>query len=64
LILRGVITKETGLSRSSRPEQLAGLLERAGFDDPDAPSAEENPNGAAASPAPDPVFGGLRVAGS
>jgi hypothetical protein len=64
LILRGVITKETGLSRSSRPEQLAGLLERAGFDDPDAPSAEENANGAAASPAPDPVFGGLRVAGS
>jgi len=32
LTLRGVITLETALSRSSRPEQLFGLLERAGFD--------------------------------
>ena len=44
LTLRGVITIETALSRSSRPEQLFGLLERAGFDvgerkeDPDTPS--------------------------
>src|SRR5437763_1135998 len=41
LILRGIVTKEIGMSRSSRPEQLAGLLERAGFDDPDAPAGEE-----------------------
>jgi hypothetical protein len=62
LILRGVITKEMGLTRSSRPEQLAGLLERAGFDDPDAQQVEENGSGAATPPPPDPVFGGLRVA--
>jgi twitching motility protein PilT len=62
LILRGVITKEMGLTRSSRPEQLAGLLERAGFDDPDAQQTEEAGSGAATPPPPDPVFGGLRVA--
>src|SRR6059036_2346794 len=44
LTLRAVITIETALSRSSRPEQLFGLLERAGFDvgerkeDPDTQS--------------------------
>src|SRR2546423_3629858 len=32
LTLRGVITLEIALARSSRPEQLFGLLERAGFD--------------------------------
>src|SRR5215211_4207477 len=32
LTLRGVVTLDTALSRSSRPEQLFGLLERAGFD--------------------------------
>jgi hypothetical protein len=32
LALRGVITIDTALGRSSRPEQLFGLLERAGFD--------------------------------
>src|SRR5436189_4701440 len=32
LTLRGVITIDTAISRSSRPEQLFGLLERAGFD--------------------------------
>src|SRR5881394_1432107 len=31
LTLRGVIGLDTALSRSSRPEQLLGLLERAGF---------------------------------
>jgi twitching motility protein PilT len=31
LTLRGVITLDTALSRSSRPEQLYSLLERAGF---------------------------------
>jgi twitching motility protein PilT len=55
LILRRIVTKEIGMSRSSRPEQLLGLLERAGFEDPDAP---------AAASASAPAFGGLRVAGS
>ena len=32
LALRGVISTEVAVSRSSRPEQLLGLLERAGFD--------------------------------
>jgi twitching motility protein PilT len=32
LTLRGVVTLETALARSSRPDQLLGLLERAGFD--------------------------------
>src|SRR5256886_8325503 len=32
LTLRGVISVETALARSSRPEQLTGLLERAGVD--------------------------------
>src|SRR6266536_1898405 len=32
LTLRGVITLEAAIGRSSRPEQLFGLLERAGFD--------------------------------
>jgi twitching motility protein PilT len=47
LTLRGVLTLETALSRSSRPEQLLGLLERAGLDVSDAAGA------------PDP---GLRIA--
>jgi hypothetical protein len=34
LTLRGVISMDVALSRSSRPEQLLGLLERAGFDVP------------------------------
>jgi twitching motility protein PilT len=62
LILRGIVTKDVGLTRSSRPEQLAGLLERAGFEDPDAPPAESNGHAVAAQP--EPVFGGLRVAES
>src|ERR687883_280436 len=36
LVLRGVITFETALTRSSRKEQLEGLLSRAGFQDPNA----------------------------
>jgi twitching motility protein PilT len=35
LVLRRVITKEVALGASSRPEQLEGLLERAGFDEND-----------------------------
>jgi hypothetical protein len=63
LILKGTVTKDVAISRSSRPEQLAGLLERAGFIDPDAPPAEQNGHHTAA-PATEPVFGGLRVSGS
>jgi hypothetical protein len=43
LTLRGVITIDSALSRSSRPEQLLGLLERAGFVVPEgslAPAAK------------------------
>jgi len=39
LTLRGVIPFDTALARSSRPEQLYGLLERAGFVVPGAPAA-------------------------
>src|SRR5205814_8506724 len=65
LILRGVVTKDIAVTRSSRPEQLNGLLERAGFDDPDAPASEQNGhsngNGHAAPAQPaEPLFGGLR----
>jgi hypothetical protein len=42
LTLRGVIGFDTALGRSSRPEQLTGLLERAGFDMGD--SAEPVPS--------------------
>ena len=49
LVLRGVIEQETALSRSSRSEQLLGLIERAGVE-------PEQHHIAAAS--------GLRVAGS
>src|SRR5438067_10302136 len=62
LIIRGVVTKEIGLTRSSRPEQLTGLLERAGFQDPNAQPAAQNGHGAAN--AVEPVFGGLRVSGA
>ena len=34
LVLRRVITKDVAVTRSSRPDQLLGLLERAGFTDP------------------------------
>ncbi len=53
LVVRRTITKELALQRSSRPEQLLGLLERAGFEDGNA-----NGNGAA------PAVAGLRVAGA
>ena len=33
LVLRRIVTKEMALSRSSRPDQLEGLLERAGFEE-------------------------------
>ena len=60
LILRGIVTKEIGLTRSSRPDQLSGLLERSGFQDPMEPllGSSGHPN------APEPVLAGLRVAAS
>jgi twitching motility protein PilT len=59
LIIRRVVDLEVGLSRSSRPAQLIGLLERSGFPvdmpaDLDASLSEEPPS----------LGGGLRVAGS
>ena len=53
LVLRRVVTVETALSRSSRPDQLLGVLERMGFD----LSFME-------SPPEEKRLGGLRVAGS
>jgi twitching motility protein PilT len=60
LIMRRVVDLEVGLSRSSRPSQLIGLLERSGFpvdlptdlSEPLAPQQEQ------------PLGAGLRVAGS
>jgi twitching motility protein PilT len=49
LVMRGVVAQDVALQRSSRPEQLRGLLERGG--------------GLAAG-AGDAQFGGLRAAGS
>jgi twitching motility protein PilT len=59
LILRRVVDLDVGLSRSSRPSQLIGLLERSGFPvdmpaDLNASLAEEPPS----------IGAGLRVAGS
>jgi twitching motility protein PilT len=56
LTQRGVVTLEMALSRSSRPEQLLGLLERAGFDVGDAATLLDE--------SPTPLAGGLRVAGA
>jgi twitching motility protein PilT len=55
LIVRGVVTYETAVSRSSRPEQLRGQLERMGHVVPEPE---------AATPKLAPLNGGLRVAGS
>jgi hypothetical protein len=43
-VLRHVITQETAFSRSSRPDQLRGLLERAGMTHaaPAAPNGSDN----------------------
>jgi Tfp pilus assembly ATPase PilU len=62
LILRGIVLKDVAMSRSSRPDQLAGLLERAGFGDADASADGAEANGHAEPAAQEPVFGGLRVA--
>ena len=58
LIQRRVVDVEVGLSRSSRPQQLIGLLERAGFPvqiTPDLTEAQQDEP---------PLAAGLRVAGS
>jgi twitching motility protein PilT len=52
LVVRGIVTLDDALSRSSRPEQLFGLLERAGVD----------VTGKQAVPEAPPLVGGLRVA--
>jgi twitching motility protein PilT len=39
LVTRGVITQEVALSRSSRPDQLLGLLQRAGLATPEPAAA-------------------------
>jgi twitching motility protein PilT len=38
LVSRGIITQETAVSRSSRPDQLLGLLQRTGLASPEAPA--------------------------
>jgi twitching motility protein PilT len=59
LIMRRVVDFEMGLSRSSRPNQLIGLLERSGF------PVELSPDLSAQAPEPEqPLGAGLRVAGS
>ena len=58
LIQRRVVDLEVGLSRSSRPAQLIGLLERSGFPVEVAPDLSEQSSDDA------PLASGLRVAGS
>ncbi len=63
LIQRRVVSVEDGLSRSSRPQQLIGILERAGFPVDLQQVAVEMNEGTAAHE--EPALGaGLRVAGS
>src|SRR5437899_3257809 len=63
LITRGVVEFEAGLSRSSRPNQLIAMLERAGFPVDLQQVAVEMNGGTAAQE--EPALGaGLRVAGS
>jgi twitching motility protein PilT len=58
LTLRHVITLEDALSRSSRPDQLLGLLERAGFDTSSAYAEPEPTHDLSLQP----LGGGLRIA--
>jgi twitching motility protein PilT len=57
MVLRGVITIEIAVGASSRPDQLEGLLARAGVQ---VAPAEDEP--AAAPAPPPPLSAGLRVA--
>jgi twitching motility protein PilT len=59
LIMRRVVDFEVGLSRSSRPSQLIGLLERSGFPVELPPDLSAQPKAEQA-----PLGAGLRVAGS
>ena len=58
LVLRHVITPEVAFARSSRPDQLRGLLERAGMTNFTAPAAG---NGSSAGDQT-PAQSGLRLA--
>jgi len=58
LTMRRVVNLDDALSRSSRPEQLIGILERGGFDVTASMAAMD------AQAAMQAVGGGLRVAGS
>src|SRR5690349_16796585 len=58
LTVRRVVNLEDALTRSSRPEQLLGILERQGYDVNGAMAALQ------AQQAQQPVGAGLRVAGS
>jgi twitching motility protein PilT len=58
LIMRRVVDLDVGLSRSSRPGQLIGQLERSGF------PVELPPDLSAAPAQEQPLGAGLRVAGS
>ena len=58
LIQRGVVTFEVGLTRSSRPQQLIGVLERAGLPVELPPDLNEQTSDK------QPLAAGLRVAGS
>jgi twitching motility protein PilT len=60
LVQRRVITSEIAFARSSRPDQLAGILERAGFSDFSALSNVVEPFDAASASLADT---GLRLAG-
>jgi twitching motility protein PilT len=57
LTMRRVVNLDDALSRSSRPDQLLGILERGGFDTAGALASIE-------AHAPEPIGAGLRVAGS
>jgi twitching motility protein PilT len=59
LVIRRVVNVDDALSRSSRPEQLTGLLERTGFDVAGALAALDGPKAAPQDAAP-----ALRMAGS
>ena len=59
LTMRRVVNLDDALTRSSRPEQLLGILERGGFDTTGAMAALQ-----AQQAMPQPVGAGLRVAGS
>jgi hypothetical protein len=58
LVQRRVISTDIAYGRSSRPDQLAGILERAGV--ADVPSFNMQPSVSSVGGVPD---GGLRLAG-